>query len=151
VSRKIIKPALKPITLLLREVQVATRQALEEALRGAGLTVSQANVLTELAYGKARSNAELARVHSVTPQTMIEILASLERRGLISRMTRPDGGRAMPAELTREGNSSVLTVHRAMRSVEERLLSPFPQVEVSRLRRLLEDCLAALEESHPEG
>jgi DNA-binding MarR family transcriptional regulator len=147
VSRKIVKPVLKPVILLLREVQSATRQALEEAMRDAGLTVSQANVLTELAYGKARSNAELARIHSVTPQTMIEILASLERRGLISRMTRPDGGRAMPAELTREGQSSVLTVHWAMRSVEERLLSPFSKDDVSRLRRLLESCLAALERS----
>ena len=149
-SRTIIKPALKPVTLLLREVQVATRQALEEAIRDADLTVSQANVLTELAYGKARSNAELARVHSVTPQTMIEILASLERRGLISRMTKL-AGRAMPAELTREGHSSVLSVHRAMRSVEERLLSSLSRDDVSRLRRLLEDCLAALERKHLGG
>jgi DNA-binding MarR family transcriptional regulator len=151
VSRKIVKPALKPVTMLLREAQAATRQALEEALRDADLTVSQANVLTELAYGTARSNAELARIHSVTPQTMIEILASLERRGLISRMTRPDGGRAMPAELTRDGHSTVLTVHRAMRSVEERLLSPLSRDDVSRLRRLLEGCLAALERNHFGG
>ena len=150
-SRKIVKPALKPVTLLLREVQVATRQALEEALRDAGLTVSQANVLTELAYGKARSNAELARIHSVTPQTMIEILVSLERRGLISRMNQPDGGRAMPAELTREGHARVLTVHRAMRSVEERLLSPLSRDDVSRLRRLLQDCLAAFERNDIAG
>jgi DNA-binding MarR family transcriptional regulator len=148
VSRKIVKPVLKPVTVLLREVQVATRLALEEAIRDAGLTVSQANVLTELAYGQARSNAELARIHSVTPQTMIEILASLEYRGLISRAASPDGGRARPAELTREGHSSVLTVHRAMRSVEERLLSPLSREDASCLRRLLEDCLAALERNH---
>ena len=126
-SRKIVKPALKPVTLLLREVQAATRQALAEAIRDADLTLSQANVLTELAYGKARSNAELARIQSVTPQTMIEILASLERRGLISRMTKPDGGRTMPAELTREGHSSVLTVHRAMRRCGGKTTEPaFP-------------------------
>jgi len=124
---------------------------MEEAFRDAGLTVSQANVLMELAYGKARSNAELARIHSVTPQTMVEILASLEHRGLISRMTKPEGGRAMPAELTREGHSSVLTVHRAMRSVENRLLGRLSQEDVSRLRRLLEDCLAALERKHRRG
>ncbi len=139
-----MKPALKPVTLLLRELHVVTRRALEDAVREAGLTVSQANVLTELAYGNARSNAELARMHSVAPQTMIEILASLERRGLISRSSNP-GGRAMPAELTREGHSTVLMVHRAMRSVEEKLLSRLSGDDVSRLRRLLEDCLAALE------
>src|SRR6516162_1966668 len=114
---------MKPVTVLLRDVQAATRQALEKAIREVGLTVSQANVLTELAYGKARSNAELARIHAVTPQTMIEILASLERRGLISRMTNPEGGRAMPAELTREGHAQVLSVHLAMRQVEQGLLN----------------------------
>jgi DNA-binding MarR family transcriptional regulator len=144
-ARKIVRPSLKPVTILLREVQGAARQAMEEAMRDASLTVSQANVLLELAYGKARSNAELARIQSVTPQTMVEILASLERRGLISRTTRPEGGRAMPAELTREGHSSVLTVHRAMRGVENRLLGTLSQDGVSRLRRLLEECLAALE------
>jgi hypothetical protein len=50
----------------------------------------------------------------------------------------------MPAELTGDGHSSVLTVHRTMRSVEERLLSPLDRYDVSRLRRLLEECLAAL-------
>jgi DNA-binding MarR family transcriptional regulator len=151
VARKIARPALRPVTILLREVQGAARQAMEEALRDAGLTVSQANVLVELAYGKARSNAELARIQSVTPQTMVEILVSLERRGLISRMTRPEGGRSMPAELTREGHSSVFTVHRAMRSVENRLLGTLSQEDVSRLRRLLEECLVALERNDLQG
>jgi DNA-binding MarR family transcriptional regulator len=76
---------------------------------------------------------------------MIEVLASLERRGLISRTTTPDGGRAMPAELTRKGHASVLTVQRAMRGVEERLLSPFSRDDVTRLRRMLEGCLAAID------
>lgn len=123
---------------------------MEDAIRDAGLTLSQANVLTELAYGKAQSNAELARIHSVTPQTMVEILASLEHRGLISRTTKPGSGRAMPAELTRDGHSSVLTVHRAMRSVEHRLLGGLSREEVSILRRLLENCLTALDAKHPE-
>ena len=130
--------------MLLRELQAATKLALEETLRDAGLTLSQANVLTELTYGEARTNAELARIYSVTPQTMIEILSSLEHRGLISRAAAPDGGRARPAELTRQGQSSVLTVHRAMRSVEEKLLSSLSPQDVSRLRRLLEECQTAL-------
>ena len=124
---------------------------MEDEMQDASLTLSQANVLTELAYGKPRSNAELARVHSVTPQTMIEILASLEHRGLVERTAKPAGGRAMPANLTAEGHASVLTVHRAMRRVEHRLLSTLSRENVAQLRRLLEDCLAALERKHPEG
>ena len=151
-SRKIIKPAVKPITFLLRQIQGATRRATEEALRDSGLTPAQANVLTELAYGQPRSNAELARLHSVTPQSMVEVLASLERRGLISRSAKPDRGRAMPAELTKEGHSQLLSVHLAMRQVEQRLLNSLSTAEISRLRNLLEACLIGIDkESFEKG
>ena len=140
-----VKPALKPITILLRQIQGATRRATEEAHRNIDLTAAQANVLTELAYGQPRSNADLARLHSVTPQSMVEILASLERRGLISRSAKPDRGRAMPAELTKEGHSQLLSVHLAMRQVEQRLLNSLSTADISRLRMLLEACLTGIE------
>ena len=147
-SRKTIRPAVKPITLLLRQVQGATKRATEEALRDSDLTAAQANVLTELAYGQPRSNAELARLHSVTPQSMVEILASLERRGLISRSAKPEGGRAMPAELTKEGHSQLLSVHMAMRQVEQRLLNSLSTADASQLRKLLEACLIGFEKGY---
>ena len=150
-SRKMTKPAVKPITLLLRQIQGATRRATEEALRDSNLTAAQANVLTELAYGQPRSNAELARLHSVTPQSMVEILASLERGGLISRSAKPNQGRAMPAELTQEGHSQLLSVHLAMRQVEQRLLNSLSPADISQLRKLLEACLTGIEREYPEN
>jgi DNA-binding MarR family transcriptional regulator len=143
------KPAFKPIALLLRQIQGAMRRVTEEALRDSKLTVAQANVLTELAYGRPRSNAELARLHSVTPQSMVEILASLERRGLISRSAKLERGRAMPAELTREGHSQLLSVHLAMRQVEQRLLNSLSTADISQLRKLLEACLIGIEKEDP--
>jgi DNA-binding MarR family transcriptional regulator len=143
VSRKII--TIKPITVLLRQLQGAAKRATEEALQDTDLTAAQASVLTELAYGQARSNAELARFHSVTPQSMVEMLISLERRGLISRSAKPEGGRAMPAELTREGHARLLSVHMAMRQVEQRLLKSLSPTRISQLRKLLEACLLAIE------
>jgi DNA-binding MarR family transcriptional regulator len=145
VSTKIARRGLKPITVLLRQLQGAMRQTMEEVLEETGLTMAQANVLTELAYGPARSNAELARIHFVTPQTMVEILASVERQGLVNRRPQPEGGRAMLAELTGEGRSKVFAVHLAMRQVEERFLGVLSKEDAARLRRLLEECLAAVE------
>jgi DNA-binding MarR family transcriptional regulator len=139
------------MTVLLRQIQGATRRATEEVLRDSGLTVAQANILMELAYGQPRSNAELARFHSVTPQSMAEILTSLERRGLISRSPKPDRGRAMPAELTNEGHSQLLTVHLAMRQVEQRLLNSLSTADISQLRKLLEACLVSIEKEYPEN
>jgi len=118
---------------------------MESALEESGVTYAQANVLTELAYGPARSNADLARAQFVKPQTMVEILASLERRGLVSRNPQPESGRAMPAELTKAGTAKVLGVHMAMRVVEGRILGSLSKEDALRLRRLLGDCLAAIE------
>lgn len=126
------------------------RQALEEALQEDGLTISQANLLAELAYSPARSNAELARASFVTPQTMNEILVSLERRGLLVRTPQPEGGRAMLTELTREGGRKVLSFHLAMRRVEERLLGALSSEDVSRLQQSLENCLKALGKQEAE-
>jgi DNA-binding MarR family transcriptional regulator len=105
----------------------------------------------ELAYGQPRSNAELARFHSVTPQSMAEILTSLERGGLISRSPKPNLGRAMPTELTKEGHSRLLTVQLAMRQVEHRLLTSLSPLDISKLRKLLEACLAGIEKEYPEN
>jgi DNA-binding MarR family transcriptional regulator len=76
---------------------------------------------------------------------MVELLASLERRGLISRSAKPGRGRAMPAELTREGHSQLLSVHLAMRQVEQRLLNSLSKSDTSQLRKLLEACLTGIE------
>jgi DNA-binding MarR family transcriptional regulator len=122
------------------------RYATEEALQEADLTGAQANALTELAYGPVRSNAELARDSFVAPQTMVEILMSLERKGFIVRRAHPKGGRARPAALTVEGHKKLLAVHQAMRRVEERLLRVLPANDLSRIRHLLEDCLKSLSE-----
>jgi DNA-binding MarR family transcriptional regulator len=79
---------------------------------------------------------------------MAEILASLERRGLISRSPEPDRGRAMPAELTKQGNSQLLSVHLAMRQAEQRLLNSLSTADSSQLRRLLEGCLIGIEKEY---
>jgi DNA-binding MarR family transcriptional regulator len=136
----------KPIAILLRQLQNAMRQATERALQETELTPAQANALTELANSPARSNAELARGSFVAPQTMVEILMLLEHKGLIQRKTQAESGRAMLAEITKEGARKLLAVHLAMRRVEERLLCALSAEDVSRMRRLLEECLFGLQE-----
>jgi DNA-binding MarR family transcriptional regulator len=133
--------------ILFRQLQGGMRHAMEKALDGTGLTIAQANVLSDLAYGPARSNAALARDSFVTPQTMVEILMSLERRGLVVRRARPEGGRSMPAELTAAGRKALLAIHLAMRKVEERMLQRLPSRDVARFRQMLEECVSVLNEA----
>jgi len=132
------------VTWLLKQLQGALRAATDEVLAPLDLTASQAAVLSALAYGSQLSNAELARNSFVTPQSMGEILQSLEARGLIVRRPHPSGGRAMPAELTSQGAKQLLAVHLAMREIEERVLRDLEGEDRTRLRQLLERCLASL-------
>ena len=54
----------------------------------------------------------------------------------------------MPAELTKEGHSQLLSVHLAMRQVEQQLLNSLSTADISQLRRLLEACLIGIEREH---
>src|SRR5262245_48132371 len=76
---------------------------------------------------------------------MVETLRSLENRGYIIRKPHPAGGRAMPAKLTPQGAEQLLSVHLAMREVEERLLQGLTPEDQMRLRKVLEHCLASLQ------
>jgi DNA-binding MarR family transcriptional regulator len=134
----------KPLTYLLKQLQNALRASVEEALAPVNLTMAEAAVLAELAVVPHLSNADLARAAFVTPQSMISMLRALEKRGLILRRANPDGGRAMPAELTDEGAKLLLGFYLAMRRVEHRLLADIPDEEQARLRQLLECCLESL-------
>jgi len=106
--------------------------------------MSEASVLAELSLVPRRSNADLARAAFVTPQSMVTLLKSLETRGLIVRRANPDGGRAMPAELTSEGARQLMVFHLALREVEHRLLHALSPEDQARLRGLLEHCLESL-------
>jgi len=79
---------------------------------------------------------------------MVTLLKSLETRGLIVRRAHPEGGRAMPAELTPEGAKKLMTFRLAMREVEQRLLRSLPPADQTHLRQLLERCLESLRSEH---
>src|SRR5260370_15128695 len=115
-------PALRPVTWLAKQIQSALRVATEEALAPLDLTAAQAAVLSALAYDSRLSNAELARAGFVTPQSMVELLRSLETRGLVVRRPHPSGGRAMPAELTPQGAQPLLAVPMAMLAFADPIL-----------------------------
>jgi DNA-binding MarR family transcriptional regulator len=134
----------RPVIYLLKHVQSELRNALEDALAPAGLTASQMAVLSALSTEPGLSNADLARVTFVTPQTMVPLLSSLEGRGLLVRHAHPSGGRAMPARLTTQGVALLKTSWKAVQTVEEQMLHGLAAKEQARLRELLEHCLAAL-------
>jgi DNA-binding MarR family transcriptional regulator len=122
---------------LLKRAQQAFRVRMDEALRPLGVTAPQYAVLSSLAIEPGISNAELARVAFVTPQTMIGIVANLEKLKLIARAAAPDHGRILQGHLTDQGRSVLAKAHRLANAVETEMVGDAGARDVAQLRRML--------------
>lgn len=76
-------------------------RAFDARLRPFGFAMSHLPVLRALAEGGALSQKELARAARVEQPTMAEMLARMERDGLVQRETNPDDKRGSLTSLTR--------------------------------------------------
>jgi DNA-binding MarR family transcriptional regulator len=86
------------------------------------LSVQQYTTLSVLETRPGLSNAQLARRALVTPQSMLEILAKLEERGLVTRAVDPAHALILRAELTPEGRKLLTETTPAIREIEDELL-----------------------------
>jgi MarR family transcriptional regulator for hemolysin len=78
---------------------------MDARLRPSGFALSHLPVLRALGQGKALSQKELARIARVEQQTMAELLARMERDGLVEREPNPDDRRASLTSLTRSART----------------------------------------------
>ncbi|MHB1871244.1 MAG: MarR family winged helix-turn-helix transcriptional regulator [Steroidobacteraceae bacterium] len=102
---------------LLRQAANAQRRRMDRALAAVGLTHPQFLVMTMIRAYPGCSNADIARLAMLTPQTVHAIISTLSLKGLAAR--RPDlaHGRILNIELTdtgaallEEGRSRALAV-----------------------------------------
>ena len=78
---------------LLRQASAAQRLRMERAMADVGVTLPQFLVLTMLRAYPGISNADLARLTMLTPQTVSVIVTNLERSGAITRRPHAVHGR----------------------------------------------------------
>jgi DNA-binding MarR family transcriptional regulator len=86
------------------------------------LSVPEFTAMSILKRRPRLSNAQLARRSLVTPQTMIEVLAGLERRGLVLREVDPAHGRILRAELTEGGMQLISAAELDVEEVQAEVL-----------------------------
>src|SRR3954449_4170189 len=79
----------------------------EVLLGDLGLTPMQFGVLIQLSLRPNLGSAELARLVLVTPQSMGEVLQSLERAGLVERDRNVGPGRRITARVTEAGRAAL--------------------------------------------
>jgi len=106
---------------LLRQASVALRAHLERALADLGVTQAQFAVLTMIAAYPGLSNADLARLSLLTPQTLSVTVANLKRDGLVESHPHPVHGRIRTLQLTRLGAGKLAHCRKRVHAVEKAL------------------------------
>ncbi len=103
-------------------VNQGIRREMRSRLKAFSLTVQEYTTLSVLGARPGLSNAQLARRALVAPQSMIEILAKLESRRLVSRTVDPENARVLRAELTGAGRTLLRRADPVIAEVEQQML-----------------------------
>ena len=122
----------------------ALRREIAALVRPFGLTVPKYTALSILRDRPGLSNAQMARRSYVTPQSMNEVLASLEADGLIVRAPAANHGRVLEVALSDRGNEVLAACDRAVTHMENAMLADLDAAGREQLREALIDCVHRL-------
>ena len=133
---------------LVKQVELAIRQRLEEVASSRDLTALQYTALTVLERHPGMTSAVLARSSFVRAQTMAEMVTYLLDRGLVKRERDPDNRRQYLLSLSKKGQQVIDRLRPAVEAIEEEMVEPLDRGEGQTLRTYLSQCRRALHE-HP--
>src|ERR1044071_1848873 len=111
----------------------ALRREIAALVAPFGLTVPKYTALSILRDRPGLSNAQMARRSYVTPQSMNEVLASLEADGLIVRAPAANHGRVLEVALSDRGNEVLAACDRAVTHMENAMLADLDEAERTEL------------------
>ena len=129
------------LTYVVKQLELAIRAEMDARTREHGLTAPQYTALTVLQRHPGMSGAQLSRRSFVSPQAGSEIIAHLERKGLIKREPDAQNRRILRMRLTAKGERAVQSCEGWMNELERTMLSAVSASEVKELRDLLTRCV----------
>jgi DNA-binding MarR family transcriptional regulator len=136
--------AIPRLTYLIKRLEMAERARMEEVIQPLGVTLHQYTALSVLERRGGLSSAQLARRNFVSPQASNQLVALLERNGLIERRVDDTNRRILRMWLTDDGREMLAACHRAVDEIEGRMLAVFTATQARDFRLALERSLAAL-------
>jgi DNA-binding MarR family transcriptional regulator len=128
----------QPLGYLLTKVAAKLRAEVTSAvLEPLELSFPQYICMRILSKAPGRSNADLARDASVSPQAMHMVVRGLQERGLVTRPDTVSSGRSLPAELTRDGVDLLKRTDVGVRDAERKVLAPLRPEQRADFKKLL--------------
>ena len=131
---------------LVKRLEQAIRQQLDESLRNLDLTAQQYTALTVLRARPGLSSSELARASFVTAQSMNEMVLALERKGLMARVPSDVDRRVLRLMPTASAATVLAAADEIVDRLEARLLDGLEGETRDSFRRALHQGLKALAE-----
>jgi MarR family transcriptional regulator, transcriptional regulator for hemolysin len=126
-------------------VNRAFARIVDAPLRELGIATGQVPVLVALKQHGALPQAELARIARVEQPSMAQLLARMERDGLVRRTPDPTDGRSRLITLTDSAAKQLPKGRAVMEAVSEQALAGLSAKERDQLGALLARVLANLE------
>lgn len=123
---------------LLKRAELAVRGLMEVALAEFDLTPAQFLMLFRMRDCAAVSAADLARDIGVRPQSLISLIAPLERAGILKREPSPQHRRILHMRITAAGKRLVTDAVRTAARLESDLLMSLEAGHVAALRAALD-------------
>jgi MarR family transcriptional regulator, temperature-dependent positive regulator of motility len=136
-----------PSHLLRRADQFAAETFLKSGLPD-GVTLRQTVLLAAIAEAEGASQSDLVRITGVDRSTLAEMMARMERKGLIARSAAADDGRAKSVSLTADGRERLDAAMPAMREIDEALVAALPRNRRAPFRAALLSLAEAADEAH---
>jgi DNA-binding MarR family transcriptional regulator len=141
----------RDVTLLylIKQVELAVKQALDDVVAAADLTTLQYTALTVLERHPGITSAELARNSFVRAQSMAEMVTYLVGRDLVSRERDPKNRKQYLLALTAEGQRVLDGLFDAVADIEAKMLEDFDAGQTEILRTYLMRCRHSLSGQPP--
>jgi DNA-binding MarR family transcriptional regulator len=141
----------RDVTLLylIKQVELAVRQALDDVVATADLTTLQYTALTVLERHPGITSAELARNSFVRAQSMAEMVSYLLERDLVTRERDERNRKQYLLSLTPDGQRVLDGLYDAVADIESTMLEGFDAGQTEILRTYLVRCRHSLSGNAP--
>jgi DNA-binding MarR family transcriptional regulator len=125
--------ALARLEWVTQRVSRALQRAVDLVAADHGITAAEYHLLLAISDDVGRSNAEIARLTFVTPQSANHVLAELERQGYLARTNDPNHGRIRQTTLTAAGRRVLDDCVERIAAIEARALADLDPEETRAL------------------
>ena len=139
------------VSYVIGRLDRALRREIGALVAPHGLSVPQYTALSILRDRTGLSNAQLARRSYVTPQSMNEVIASLEREGLVERSPAANHGRVLETAVTEAGLAVLARCDEAVNEMEGRMLADLDDDARAQLLDALTGCVHRLGAGLPDA